>query len=99
MLSSEVNCIFIRSMATRGSLGGLARATADVILALDAAGFERVLVETVGVGQAEVEIASTAHTTIVVEAPFIWRPIIEKPRAAINSSGGVEPRKSLRTLM
>ena len=61
--------IFIRSMATRGSLGGLARATADVILALDAAGFERVLVETVGVGQAEVEIASTAHTTIVVEAP------------------------------
>ena len=61
--------IFIRSMATRGSLGGLARATADVILALDAAGFERVLVETVGVGQAEVEIASTAHTTIVVDAP------------------------------
>ena len=61
--------IFIRSMATRGSLGGLARATADVILALDAAGFDRVLVETVGVGQAEVEIASTAHTTIVVEAP------------------------------
>lgn len=61
--------IFIRSMATRGSLGGLAQATADVILALDAAGFQRVLVETVGVGQAEVDIASTAHTTIVVEAP------------------------------
>ena len=61
--------IFIRSMATRGSLGGLARTTADVIMALDAAGFDRILVETVGVGQAEVEIASTAHTTIVVEAP------------------------------
>lgn len=61
--------IFIRSMATRGSLGGLARATADVIITLDAAGFDRVLVETVGVGQAEVEIASTAHTTVVVEAP------------------------------
>jgi len=61
--------IFIRSMATRGSLGGLARATADVIAVLDAAGFERILVETVGVGQAEVEIASAAHTTIVVEAP------------------------------
>ena len=61
--------IFIRSMATRGSLGGLARATADVILVLDAAGFDRILVETVGVGQAEVEIASAAHTTIVVEAP------------------------------
>ena len=56
-------------MATRGSLGGLARATADVILTLDAAGFERILVETVGVGQAEVDIASAAHTTIVVEAP------------------------------
>jgi LAO/AO transport system kinase len=61
--------IFIRSMATRGSLGGLAQATADVILVLDAAGFNRLLVETVGVGQAEVDIASTAHTTIVVEAP------------------------------
>ncbi len=61
--------IFIRSMATRGSLGGLAQATADVILALDAAGFQRILVETVGVGQAEVDIASTAHTTVVVEAP------------------------------
>jgi LAO/AO transport system kinase len=61
--------IFIRSMATRGSLGGLAHATADVILVLDAAGFDRILVETVGVGQAEVEIASAAHTTIVVEAP------------------------------
>jgi len=61
--------IFIRSMATRGSLGGLARTTADVILVLDAAGFDRILVETVGVGQAEVEIASAAHTTVVVEAP------------------------------
>jgi LAO/AO transport system kinase len=61
--------IFIRSMATRGNLGGLAHATADVISVLDAAGFARILVETVGVGQAEVDIASAAHTTIVVEAP------------------------------
>ena len=61
--------IFIRSMATRGSLGGLARATADVITTLDAAGFDRILVETVGVGQAEIDIASAAHTTIVVQAP------------------------------
>ena len=61
--------VFIRSMATRGSLGGLARATADVIAVLDAAGFDRILVETVGVGQAEVDIAGAAHTTIVVEAP------------------------------
>lgn len=61
--------VFIRSMATRGSLGGLSKTTADVVTLFDAAGFERILVETVGVGQAEVEIASTAHTTLVVEAP------------------------------
>jgi len=61
--------VFIRSMATRGSLGGLARATGDVVKVLDAAGFEVVLVETVGVGQAEVDVARTAHTTVVVEAP------------------------------
>ncbi len=61
--------VFIRSMATRGSLGGLARATADVVLVLDAAGFQRVIVETVGVGQADVEIASAAHTVVVVAAP------------------------------
>lgn len=61
--------IFIRSMATRGSLGGLARATGSVVQILDAAGFDVVLVETVGVGQAEVDIARTAHSTIVIEAP------------------------------
>jgi LAO/AO transport system kinase len=61
--------VFIRSMATRGSLGGLAQATADVIMALDAAGFDRIIIETVGVGQSEVEIASAAYTTVVVEAP------------------------------
>lgn len=61
--------VFIRSMATRGSLGGLAAATSDAVKVLDAAGFEIVLVETVGAGQNEVEIAQNAHTTIVVEAP------------------------------
>ncbi len=61
--------VFMRSMATRGSLGGLSKTTGDVVTVLDAAGFDRILVETVGVGQAEVEIASTAHTTLVVEAP------------------------------
>ncbi len=61
--------IFMRSIATRGSLGGLSKTTGDVVTVLDAAGFECVIVETVGVGQAEVEIASTAHTTVVVEAP------------------------------
>jgi LAO/AO transport system kinase len=61
--------VFIRSMASRGSLGGLARATGDVVKVLDGAGFAVVLVETVGAGQAEVDIARTAHTTVVVEAP------------------------------
>lgn len=61
--------IFIRSMATRGSLGGLARATSGVIEVLDAAGFDVVIVETVGAGQTEVSIAQTVHTTIVIEVP------------------------------
>lgn len=61
--------VFIRSMATRGSLGGLARATRDVIRVLDAAGFDAIFVETVGAGQSEVDIVRTAQTTIVVEAP------------------------------
>ena len=61
--------VFIRSMASRGSLGGLAAATSGVVQALDAAGFEVIFIETVGAGQAEVEIAHLAHTTLVVEAP------------------------------
>ena len=61
--------VFIRSMATRGSLGGLSKTTGDAVTVLDAAGFDRIIVETVGVGQAEIEIVSTAHTTLVVEAP------------------------------
>jgi LAO/AO transport system kinase len=61
--------IFIRSMASRGNLGGLAWATADAVKVLDAAGYDLVIVETVGAGQAEVDIARTAHTTVVVEVP------------------------------
>jgi LAO/AO transport system kinase len=61
--------IFIRSMASRGNLGGLAWATADAAKVLDAAGFELVIIETVGAGQAEVDIARMAHTTVVVEVP------------------------------
>jgi ribose-phosphate pyrophosphokinase len=61
--------VFIRSMATRGSLGGLARAAWDAIRVLDAAGLNIILVETVGAGQSEVDIARAAQTTIVVEAP------------------------------
>ncbi|MEA2007710.1 MAG: methylmalonyl Co-A mutase-associated GTPase MeaB [Chloroflexota bacterium] len=61
--------VFVRSMASRGSLGGLAYATAGVVQAFDAAGYEIVIIETVGAGQAEVDIARLAHTTIVIEAP------------------------------
>ena len=61
--------VFIRSMATRGALGGLAAATNDAVTVLDAAGKDVVLVETVGAGQDEVEIADTAHTTIVINIP------------------------------
>lgn len=61
--------VFIRSMASRGSLGGLAAATSGIVQALDAGGFEVVLIETVGAGQAEVDIARLAHTTLVIEAP------------------------------
>ncbi len=61
--------VFIRSMATRGSLGGLAQTTAGLVQAFDAAGFDIILIETVGAGQSEVDIARLAHTTLVVEAP------------------------------
>ncbi len=61
--------VFIRSMANRGSLGGLAATTSDVARVMDAAGFDIVLIETVGAGQSEVDIARTAYTTIVVDAP------------------------------
>ncbi len=61
--------VFIRSMATRGHLGGLAKATNDVVNVLDAAGKEIIFVETVGVGQDEVEVVKTAHTCIVVTVP------------------------------
>ena len=77
-LSGDPN-VFIRSMASRGSLGGLAQTTAAVgglaqktaafVQVFDAAGFDVVLIETVGAGQAEVDIARLAHTTLVVEAP------------------------------
>jgi LAO/AO transport system kinase len=61
--------VFIRSMATRGNLGGLARATADAVAILDAAGYAKIIVETVGVGQDEVEIVKTADVSVVVLVP------------------------------
>lgn len=61
--------VFIRSMAARGHHGGIATATAGLIHLFDAAGYDPVIVETVGVGQGEVEIANLAHTTVVVQSP------------------------------
>ena len=61
--------VFIRSMATRGSLGGLARATGDVIKLMDAFGFDWIIIETVGVGQSELDIAKQADTTVVCLVP------------------------------
>ena len=61
--------VFIRSMASRGNLGGLAASTRDVVRALDAAGYNPIIIETVGTGQAEVEVMRTAQTVMVVAAP------------------------------
>ena len=61
--------VFIRSMPTRGNLGGLSRATLDAVDVLDAAGYDLILIETVGVGQDEVDVVRAAHTTVVVSAP------------------------------
>lgn len=61
--------VFVRSMATRGALGGLAPGTLEAVDVLDAAGYDVVLIETVGVGQDEVDVARAAHTTVVVSAP------------------------------
>jgi len=61
--------VFVRSMATRGALGGLARGTLEAVDILDAGGYEVIVIETVGVGQDEVDIVRAAHTTVVVSAP------------------------------
>ncbi|MCC6998804.1 MAG: methylmalonyl Co-A mutase-associated GTPase MeaB [Deltaproteobacteria bacterium] len=61
--------VFIRSLATRGHLGGLSRSTSDIVAVLDAMGMDVVIVETVGVGQDEVEVVSLSHTAVVVTVP------------------------------
>jgi LAO/AO transport system kinase len=67
-LSGDPN-VFIRSMASRGNLGGLAASTRDVVRAMDAAGYNPIVIETVGTGQAEVEVMRTAQTVLVTSAP------------------------------
>jgi GTPase len=80
--------VFIRSMATRGNLGGLARATGDAVAVLDAAGYERIIVETVGVGQDEVEIVKTADVCVVVLVPGMGDDI-QAIKAGIMEIGDV----------
>src|SRR6185437_5240714 len=80
--------IFIRSMATRGNLGGLSRATVDAVAVLDAAGFNKVIVETVGVGQDEVEIVKTADVSVVVLVPGMGDDI-QAIKAGIMEIGDV----------
>lgn len=74
--------VFIRSMATRGNLGGLALATPEAARVLDAVGFDMVVVETVGVGQSEVEIAAAADTTVVVVNPG-WGDEVQAAKAGL----------------
>jgi LAO/AO transport system kinase len=74
--------VFIRSMATRGHLGGLALATPEAVRLLDAAGFDWVLIETVGVGQVEVEVAGAADTTVVVVNPG-WGDSVQANKAGL----------------
>jgi len=80
--------IFIRSMATRGNLGGLSRATVDAVSILDAGGFDKVIVETVGVGQDEVEIVKTADVSVVVLVPGMGDDI-QAIKAGIMEIGDV----------
>ena len=80
--------IFIRSMATRGNLGGLSRATVDAVAILDAAGYHKVIVETVGVGQDEVEIVKTADVSVVVLVPGMGDDI-QAIKAGIMEIGDV----------
>jgi GTPase len=80
--------VFIRSMATRGNLGGLARGTVDAVGILDAAGYQKILVETVGVGQDEVEIVKTADVCVVVLVPGMGDDV-QTMKAGIMEIGDV----------
>ncbi len=80
--------VFIRSMATRGNLGGLARATVDAVAIMDAAGYEKIIIETVGVGQDEVEVVKAADVSVVVLVPGMGDDI-QAIKAGIMEIGDV----------
>lgn len=80
--------VFIRSMGTRGALGGVARATSDVVKLLDAYGKDTIFIETVGAGQAEVDVVKIAHTTIIVTVPGLGDDI-QTIKAGIMEIGDI----------
>ena len=80
--------VYVRSMASRSHFGGLARATPQAVRVLDRAGFDPVLVETVGVGQSEVAVAATADTTVVVVNPG-WGDAVQAAKAGLLEVGDV----------
>jgi LAO/AO transport system kinase len=102
--------VFIRSMATRGHLGGLALAAPEAVRVLDSSGAEVILIETVGVGQAEVEVATAADTTLVVVAPG-WGDAVQASKAGIleiadvfvvnkaDRDGAMEAVRDLETML
>jgi LAO/AO transport system kinase len=102
--------VFIRSMATRGHLGGLALAAPEAVRVLDASGAEIILIETVGVGQAEVEVATAADTSLVVVAPG-WGDAVQASKAGIleiadvfvvnkaDRDGAAETARDLETML
>jgi LAO/AO transport system kinase len=102
--------VFIRSMATRGHLGGMALAAPEALRVLDASGKELIIVETVGVGQAEVEVATAADTTLVVVAPG-WGDYVQVAKAGIleiadvfvvnkaDREGAAEAARDLRNML
>ena len=85
---TEDKGVFIRSMATRGHLGGLSRTTRETVMVLDAMGYDVVIIETVGVGQDEVEIADFAHTTAIVSVPGLGDDI-QTMKAGLLEIGSV----------
>ncbi|MGI5901147.1 MAG: methylmalonyl Co-A mutase-associated GTPase MeaB [Desulfitobacteriia bacterium] len=80
--------VFIRSMSTRGGLGGISAATNDAVNIFDAAGYQYIIIETVGVGQSEVDIVKMAHTTLVVEVPGLGDDI-QAIKAGIMEIGDI----------
>ncbi|MBS0323983.1 MAG: methylmalonyl Co-A mutase-associated GTPase MeaB [Proteobacteria bacterium] len=80
--------VFIRSMGSRGQLGGLSRATFDAVLVLDAMGYDRVIVETMGVGQDELDIVGLAHSTVIVNVPGLGDEI-QAIKAGLMEAGDI----------